>query len=67
MTISAMIFGDLDSDFVAFFSKELGHNSGILDNINLDNGYFDYCDLETINNVARMGWYNKYEQRKSSK
>ena len=40
-------FGDLDSAFVTFFSRDLGLNSIILDNINLDDNRFDYCDSET--------------------
>ena len=42
-----------------FFSKDLGPNSIILDNINLDDEHFDYCDPGTINHVRVMGWYNK--------
>ena len=35
-------FGDLDSDFVTFFSNDIGLNSIIFDNINLDDdNYFD--------------------------
>ena len=41
-------------------------NSVILNNIYLDEEYFDYCDQETINDVRLMGWYNKYKQRKAS-
>ena len=56
-----IIFGDLDSDFVIFFSEDFGPNTVILDNIILDDEYFDYCDPETINHVRLMGWYNKYK------
>ena len=62
-----IIFADLDSDFVIFFSEDLGSNSVILGNINLDDEHFDYCDSETINHVRLMSWYDKYKQRKVSK
>ena len=39
-----IIFGDLASDFVTFFSNDCGPNNVTLDNINLDDEYFDYCD-----------------------
>ena len=38
-----------------------------MNNINLDNEHFDYCDPETISHVRHMGWYNKYKQHKASK
>ena len=50
-----MMFGDLESDFVTFFNEDFGPNSIILDNINLGDEYFDYCDRETINHVRLMG------------
>ena len=62
-----IIFGNLDSDFVTFFSEDFGFNSIIIDNIILDNGYFDYCDPKTINHVRLIGWYDKYKQSKASK
>ena len=36
-----IVFGDLDSDFVTLFSKDIGFNSIALDNINLDDDDFD--------------------------
>ena len=62
-----IVFGDLDSDFVIFHSKDIGLNSVTLDNNNLDDRHFDYCDQETINHVRLVEWRNKYKQRKSSK
>ena len=53
--------------FFTFFSKDLDPNSVFLDSINLDNEYFDCCDLETVIHVRLMGWYNKYKQHKTSK
>ena len=53
--------------FFTFFSKDFDPNSVFLDIIDLDNEYFDYCDLETVNHVRLMGWYNKYKQHKKSK
>ena len=52
-----IIFGDLDSDFLLFFTEYF----------DLDAEHFDYCDLETINHVRLMGWYNKYKKRKPFK
>ena len=62
-----IVFGDLDSDFATFFSEGIGLNSVTLDDINLDDDHFDYCDVETINHVRLIGWYNKYKHRKISK
>ena len=62
-----IVFGDLDSDFVAFFSSGIGVNSLTLANINLDDNNFDDCDPETFNYVKLMPWHNKYEQRNASK
>ena len=59
-----MVFGDFDCDFVTFFSSDIGLNSITIDNINLGDDHFDYCDPETI---RLMGWYNKSKQRKGSK
>lgn len=53
--------------FFTFFSKDFDPNSVFLDIINLDNEYFDYCDLETVNHVRLMGCYNKYKQHETSK
>lgn len=36
-----LVFGDLSSNFVTFFSKDISLNSIALDNINLDNDNFD--------------------------
>ena len=36
-----IVFGDLDSDFVTLFNKDIGFNSIALDNINLDDDNFD--------------------------
>lgn len=61
------MFGNLDSDFVSFFSKDFSSNGVILGNVNLEDEYFNYCDPETINHVKIVGWYNKYKQCKTSK
>ena len=60
-------FADLDSVFVTFLRKDIGLNIIALENINLENDNFDYCDPETINDDKPMGWHNKYKQRKASK
>ena len=62
-----MVFGDLGSDFVTFFSEDIGLNSITFVNFNLDDDHFDYCDSETINHVRVMGWHDQYKQRKASK
>ena len=63
-----IVFGDFDSDFVTFFSNDMGLNSITLDNnINLDHNNFDYCDPESNNHVRVMAWYNRYKQLKASK
>ena len=41
------------------------HFLEILDNINLDDNNFDDCDLETINHVRLMAWYNRFKQHKA--
>ena len=46
-----IVFGDIDSDLVTFFSNDIGRNTIKLNNINLDDDNFDDCDPETINNV----------------
>ena len=61
------MFGNLDSDFVSFFSKDFSSNGVILGNVNLEDEYFNYCDPETINHVKIVGWYNKYKQCKTAK
>ena len=60
-------FGDLDSDFIAFFSKDADLNSINFDNINLYDDHFDYCDPETINHVRFIVWHIKYTQCKACK
>ena len=50
-----IVFGDLDSDFVTFFIKDIGLKSITLDNINVDGDNFHFCDPETINHVKLMG------------
>ena len=46
--------------------RRYGLDSISLNNFNLDEDNFDYCDHpETINHVRLVGWYNKFEQRKA--
>ena len=61
------VFGYLDSDFVTFFSEDIGLNSITLVNINLDDDHFDCCDPETVNHIRLMGWYNKYNAKHQKK
>ena len=64
--------GDLDPDFVTFFSNDIDlkqrhrPNSITLDNINPDNN-FGYCDPETISHIRLMDWYNKFKKHKACK
>ena len=46
-----LVFDDLSSNFVTFFSKDISLNSITLGNINLDNDNFDSCDPGTINHI----------------
>lgn len=39
-----IFFRDLDTDFITFFSEDIGLKSITLDNINLDDKYFDQSD-----------------------
>ena len=50
-----IVFGDLDSDFVTFFSKSIGLNNITLDNINPSDDQFDYCDPDAITHFRLMG------------
>ena len=62
-----IVFCDLDSDIVRFFSSDIALNSITVDNNNLDDSNFDYFDPETISYVRRMDWYNGFKQRKTCK
>ena len=62
-----IVFGDLDSDIVRFFSSDIALNSITVENINLDDSNLDYIDPETISYVRRMDWYNGFKQRKTYK
>ena len=55
-----IVYGDLDSDFVAFFITDISLNSNNL-NINLDDENFACCDTETISHVRLIGRYNKFK------
>ena len=61
------MFGDLNSDFITFFSNYISLNSITLDNINLDDNNFDYWDTETISHIKLMAEHNRYKQLKASK
>ena len=61
-----IVFGDFKSDFFAFFSNDKDFDIVTLDNINLDDNYFDGFDLET-NHVTLMGWCNKFKQAQACK
>ena len=54
-----IVFRDLDSYFFTFFSIDIGLNIIALDDIDLDDYYFDYLNPETINHVKLMAWHNK--------
>ena len=62
-----LLYSDLDSDFVTFFSNDIGVVCITLDNINLYDTNFDNCYTQTINHVKLMGWYNRYKQYKTFK
>ena len=65
--MTTIVFLDLYPDFVTFSSKDLGPNSAVLDNDNLDVEYFGYCHPKAVNHVRLMGWKYKYKQCKASK
>ena len=52
-----IVFGDLNSDFVIFFSNDVGLKSVTLDNIDIDDDNFDDCDLGTNSLVGVMAWH----------
>ena len=62
-----IVFGDIDSDIVTFFSNDIGLNSISLSNTNLVEEKFDDGDPETINHFRLMAWYNKHKQHKACK
>lgn len=53
--MTTIVFVDLYPDFVTFSSKDLGPNSAVLDNDNLDVEYFGYCHPKAVNHVRHMG------------
>ena len=59
-----IVFGDIDSDIVTFFSIDIGLNCMNLNNVNIDDDNFGDYDPETINHFRLMAWYNRYEQHK---
>ena len=61
-----IVFGDFKSDFFAFFSNGKDFNIVTLDNINLDDNYFDGFYPET-NHVTLMGLCNKFKQAQACK
>ena len=44
-----IIFGDIDSDIVTFFSNGIVLNSIMLNNVNLDDDNLHNCNPKTIN------------------
>ena len=59
------MFGDIDSNFVTFFSIDIGGNSIKLKNNNLcDDNFYDY-DPGSINQVRLMGWYIRLKRHKA--
>ena len=51
-----IVFGDIVSDIVTFFSNDIDLNSININNINLDDDIFHDYDLEIINHVRLVGW-----------
>ena len=62
-----IVFCDIDSDIVTFFSEDIGLNRINLNNAKLDDENLDDCDSEIISHVKLMGWSNKYKQQKACK
>ena len=51
-----IVFGDIVSDIVTFFSNDIDLNSININNINLDDDIFHDYLLEIINHVTLVGW-----------
>ena len=64
-SIDNIVFADIDSNIVTFFSIDTGLNTIHLNNINLDGDNFYNYDPATIIHVRIMGSCNRYEQRKA--
>ena len=62
-----IIFVNEDSNYVTFFSADIGIFSVDLNNINLADFNFDEDDPETIIHVRFLAWRNKFEKRKAYK
>ena len=62
-----IIFGDIESDIVTFFSNNVNLSCTSLDNANLDDDNLENCDPKTINYVRLISWYNSYTQHKAFK
>ena len=60
-----IVIDEIDSDFVTFFSNDIGLNSITLDN--LDDDVSDDCDPETISFDRVMDWHNRVIQCQASK
>ena len=53
-SIDDMVLGDIDSDFITFFSNDKDLNNKTLNNINLDYDNFHNYHAETINHARLM-------------
>ena len=60
-----IVIDEIDSDFVTFFSNDIGLNSITLDNLNDD--VSDDWDPETISFNRLVDWHNRFIQRQASK
>ena len=65
-SIDDMVLGDIDSDFITFFSNDKDLNNKTLNNINLDYDNFHNYHRETINHARLMTYEVVYnlEDRK---
>ena len=62
-----VLFDDIASDIVTFFSNDIDPNSINLNKISLDDDNFEDCDPKTMNYVRLMAWYDRYKSFKTRK
>ena len=67
LIVFGIVFGDIESDIVAFFSKDIGLDTINLSNSNLDEDNFGNGNPETVNYIRLLAWYNRYKQHKACK
>ena len=62
-----VLFDDIASDIVTFFSNDIDPNSTNLNKISLDDDNCEDSDPKTMNHVRLMAWYDRYKSFKTCK